>query len=215
MKKILLATAVAAASFSAPSFAEIEGLSGNIGYTSDYVFRGVDQAGDASGSAGVDYETAGFYVGAWAADVDDGLEYDLYFGYGVEMENGLSLSAGATGYYYTESSFDSSYEEVNLGAGFGPVSVEYSIGDQPDVANSDYDFAAITLAHSGAYLTYGAFGKDADGSYVEVGYAREVSEGFEASVAIITPDDELNPITTGVKAQDTVLAIGLTYGFDL
>ena len=215
MKKLLLASAVAAVSFSTASFAEIEGLSGNIGYTSDYVFRGIDQAGDASGSAGVDYANGGFYVGTWAADVDDGLEYDIYFGYGVEMENGLSLSAGATGYYYTESSFDSSYEEINLGAGFGPISLEYSVGDQPDVANSDYDFAAVTVAHSGAYLTYGTFGKDADGSYIEVGYAREVSEGFEASVAIITPDDELAPIVAGVKAQDTVLAIGLTYSFDL
>lgn len=209
MKKLLLASAVAVASFSTPSFADIEGLSGNIGYTSDYVFRGIDQAGDASGSAGIDYENSGFYIGTWAADVDDGLEYDIYFGYGVELENGLSLSAGATGYYYTESSFDSSYEEINLNAGFGPVSIEYSIGDQPDVDDSDYDFVAVTLEHKGAYLKYGSFGQDSDGSYVEVGYAREVTDGLEASASIITPDDDL------VDENDSVLAIGLTYGFDL
>lgn len=213
MKKLLLASAVAAASFSTPVLAEVEGLSGNIGYTTDYVFRGIAQS-VSSASAGVDYENGGFYVGTWAADVDDGLEYDVYFGYGVELEGGLSLSAGATGYYYTESSFDSKYEEINLGAGFGPISLEYTVGDQPDLNNAEYDFAAITVEHSGAYLTYGSFGKDADGSYVEVGYGKEVVEGLELSAAIITPDEDLAPSVAG-KANDTILTASLTYGFDL
>ena len=60
-------------------------LSANIGFVSDYVFRGIYQA-PSSASAGIDYEhDSGFYIGTWGADVGDGLETDVYFGYGGDV----------------------------------------------------------------------------------------------------------------------------------
>ena len=71
---ILATSALASTSVSA---LEVEGLSANVGAVSQYIFRGIVQTDTASASAGVDYENSGFYVGAWTADVQEGLEIDL------------------------------------------------------------------------------------------------------------------------------------------
>ena len=57
-------------SLSSLVFAEVS-LSGNIGLTTDYVWRGMTQnAGDPSVSGGFDLEDdSGFYLGVWAANV--------------------------------------------------------------------------------------------------------------------------------------------------
>ena len=91
-------------------------LTGNLGYMSEYHFRGILQK-VSSVSGGLDYESGGFYVGTWAADVGDGLEVDGYFGYGADVGD-VSLSVGYTGYFYT-GDFDDTYQEINLGAGIG------------------------------------------------------------------------------------------------
>ena len=75
-------------------------VSYNVGYVSEYYFRGILQK-SSSASAGIDYEENGFYIGAWGADVGDGIEYDIYLGYGIETEAGFSASLGYTTYQYT------------------------------------------------------------------------------------------------------------------
>ena len=42
--------------------------SGNIGFQSDYYFRGIFQKA-SSAQGGIDFESSGFYAGVWAADV--------------------------------------------------------------------------------------------------------------------------------------------------
>ena len=86
-------------------------LSANVGFASDYYFRGIFQA-TSSASAGLDYESGGFYAGTWAADVRDGLEVDGYFGYGGEVGD-FGYGIGFTGYFYT-GDFDDTYQEINL-----------------------------------------------------------------------------------------------------
>ena len=76
-------TALAALALVAASTAQAE-LSANLGFASDYYFRGILQAG-SSANGGLDFESGGFYAGTWAADVKDGLEVDGYFGYGGEL----------------------------------------------------------------------------------------------------------------------------------
>ena len=69
--KTLIAGSVLAASTVASSVA-IAGASANVGYMSDYVFRGVWQA-DSSASGGLDYDFGnGLAVVVWAADLKDG-----------------------------------------------------------------------------------------------------------------------------------------------
>ena len=99
------------------------GWSGNIGWQSDYYFRGIFQK-SSSAQGGIDFEHNGFYVGTWAADVGggstgDGLEIDYYVGYGGEAGD-FSYGIGYTGYTYT-GDFDDTYQEINLSAGFSFV----------------------------------------------------------------------------------------------
>jgi len=193
LTSLLAASAIASTQASAT---DIEGLSANVGLVSQYIFRGVVQTDTASASAGVDYERNGFYVGTWAADVQEGLEVDVYGGYGNELDNGLGYSVGFTTYQYT-GDFDTSYNEVNLGLSYGIFSLSYNLGEWEveGAANQDYDFLSATVEHEGFYATYGSWGDEFDGDYVEVGYSTSVS-GFDVGVAVISNSKELAGTTS-------------------
>ena len=180
-------------------------VSYNVGFVSEYYYRGIFQK-SSSASAGIDFEQNGLYLGAWSADVGDGLEVDLYGGYGIETDAGLSASLGFTGYYYT-GDFDDTYEEVNLGLGYGMFSLGYSSGQWDGFgAEEDYDFLEIGFAtDSGFYGTYGTFGKDFDGDYFEFGYGTSISE-FDVGVSYILTD-ELGD-QEGGEAEAIVFSIG-------
>lgn len=180
-------------------------VSYNVGFVSEYYYRGIFQK-SSSASAGIDFEQNGLYLGAWSADVGDGLEVDLYGGYGIETDAGLSASLGFTGYYYT-GDFDDTYQEVNLGLGYGMFSLGYSSGQWDGFgAEEDYDFLEIGFAtDSGFYGTYGTFGKDFDGDYFEFGYGTSISE-FDVGVSYILTD-ELGD-QEGGEAEAIVFSIG-------
>jgi len=193
-------TLTACALYSVSAAAEV---SYNVGYASEYHFRGILQK-TSSASAGVDFEQDGFYIGTWAADVGDGLEVDGYLGYGIEMESGLSASVGFTGYYYT-GTFDDTYQEVNLNLGYQMFGLEYSIGtsDNLNGPEADYDFLALTVeTEQGFYGKYGTFGDEFDGDYFEVGYSKTISDidfgvslifanAGESDLGIVTSDESL------------------------
>jgi len=210
--KFFTKSLIAGAVLAATSSATMADVSANVGVMSDYFYRGIVQNTTATTNGGVDFEQGGFYAGTWAADVEDGLEVDVYGGYGLELENGLGLSAGFTGYYYT-GDFDDTYEEINLGASFGIVSLEYSFGtygnfDGPEM---DYDFTAITIEKNGFYGKYGSFGDEFDGSYVELGYGTEIG-GFDAGVSIVINDEDLDLETN--DGTETII-FSLSKSFDL
>ncbi len=172
------------------SAANAQEVSYNIGWASEYYYRGLLQK-ESSGSAGIDFTNGGFYAGGWTADVGDGLEVDGYFGYGIETEEGFSASVGFTGYYYT-GDFDDTYEELNLNFGYGMLGIEYSFGTYGnfDGPEQDYNFLAATIsADNGLYGTIGQFGGDFDGNYIEIGYGLTVSE-IDFGVAAIFSSDE-------------------------
>ncbi len=180
--------------------------SANVGYASEYHFRGIFQK-NSSASGGIDYESGGFYAGTWAADVGDGLEVDGYFGYGADVGE-VSLSIGFTGYYYT-GDFDDTYQEINLGAGFGPLSLDVAIGEYDNFSGptQDYTFASLTYsADNGFYGTFGTFSQDADGDYLELGYGTTVAE-VDLGVALIFANDDL----VGDEEESLVFTIGKTF----
>lgn len=215
-----LVTLIGAGSMATASIASAD-VSYNIGYASEYHFRGILQK-NSSASAGVDFEEGGFYIGTWAADVGDGLEVDLYTGYGIETEEGFSASIGFTGYYYT-GEFDDTYEEINLNLGYGIFGLEYSVGEYDNFSGPDldYDFLAGTLSfENGIYATYGTFGDDFDGDYIELGWGTTVSD-IDLGVALIFASDELSDQTDGfeadgitpkaTEAESLVFTIGKTF----
>lgn len=194
LSKITLAASLLTSTFMATT-AHAE-VSANLGLLSEYHFRGIIQNGTATATGGLDYENGSWSVGIWGADVEDGLEIDIYGAYGYEFESGLSLSAGLTKYLYT-GDFDSSYDELNLGAGLGGFSLEYTIGKwdgiegQEASTEADYTFLGLTFEHEGFHATLGSFGDDFDGEYGELGYGTQVA-GFDVGIAVVISGSDLD-----------------------
>ena len=74
MAKILSVATAMAGSAMVPVAAHAD-VSYNVGFASEYYYRGFFQK-SSSASAGIDFEEGGFYAGAWTADVGEGLEVD-------------------------------------------------------------------------------------------------------------------------------------------
>jgi uncharacterized protein (TIGR02001 family) len=179
--------------------------SANAGFASEYHYRGIFQK-SSSASAGLDYEAGGFYAGTWAADVGDGMEVDGYFGYGADLGE-VSLSVGFTGYYYT-GDFDDTYQEINLGAGFGDLTLDVAVGeyDNFDGPTLDYTFYSLTYEKNGFYGKYGGFEQDAEGEYFEFGYGTTVAE-IDLGVSLIFANDDL----VGDEEESIVFTIGKAF----
>ena len=79
-----MGTALISAMAAFPLSTQAVDFSANIGFTNKYIFRGVPQS-DNSLQGGLDLQAGGFYLGTWAADVDDGAEIDFYAGYGWDI----------------------------------------------------------------------------------------------------------------------------------
>lgn len=183
-------------------------FSANFGWVSEYIFRGVPQD-DSSAYVGLDYEQDGFYAGTWAADVGQGSEVDLYFGYGGTLADAVDFGIGATGYFYTDD-FDDTYREINLSLGREFVSLEAAFGEYDNFAGPTQDYSFIKIAANGEsfYALAGTFGQDFDGEYFEVGYATEIAE-LEVSTAIIHSTSDL------LGNSDTAIVFGIGKSFAL
>jgi uncharacterized protein (TIGR02001 family) len=190
-------------------------VSYNVGYVSEYYFRGILQK-SSSASAGIDYEENGFYLGAWGADVGDGIEVDIYLGYGIETEAGFTASLGYTTYQYTGDTFDDEYNEVNVNLGYQMLGFEYSTGTCECFGeSSDYDFTAVTASFdNGIYITLGFYGDEADGEYYELGYGTTVAE-IDLGAALIIGSEELSGEldSDGNANEDTALVLSIGKSF--
>lgn len=182
-------------------------FSANIGYASEYYYRGIFQK-NSSASAGLDYEAGGFYLGTWAADVGDGLEVDLYGGYGFDLGE-LNLSVGFTGYYYT-GDFDDTYQEINLGAGLAGFSLDVAVGEYDNFSGptQDYTYYSLTYEANGFYGKYGGFSQDFEGNYFEAGYGTTVAD-IDLGIALIFSDEDL------VGESDEAIIFSIGKSFDL
>ena len=206
--------------FSSESAVAEEGgaISYNIGYMSEYWYRGVHQS-DSAVSFGADYEVGGFYLGTWWADVDTGLEHDYYGGYAFSAM-GMDMYAGFTGYYYTDN-FDSDYEEFNFGVAMGPIAIDFADGnyDGSSVTDTGYTFTsvALDLAMVGLpmTLTAGYWGGDSSlkGNVYTLDYGTTVS-GVDVGLQIGRNDDDITAGSRGASSKDTTFAVfSLGYSF--
>jgi len=183
------------------------GWSANLGFASDYYYRGIFQA-SSSPSGGIDYENGGFYAGTWAADVDDGLEIDGYFGYGGEVGD-FGYSVGYTGYFYT-GDFDDTYQEINLGGSYGFLTVDFAIGEYDNFGSpkADYGYYALTFEKDGFYGKYAGFSQDFNGEYFEAGYGTTIAD-IDVGLALVINDKDLAGATSG--DETLIFTIGKTF----
>jgi uncharacterized protein (TIGR02001 family) len=145
MKKLFLALMMVAGI----SVAQAQ-VTGNLGLTSDYRFRGVSQTQNAPAvQGGIDYNhKSGFYVGNWNSSVSSdlytngsGVESDLYAGFKSKFL-GFDLDVGSMNYFYpratnnTSTNFDTNELYVAVGKGPLTAKVSNSLSNYFGTANS-------------------------------------------------------------------------------
>jgi uncharacterized protein (TIGR02001 family) len=188
LKLSVIATALlATAGFS--QFAQAE-VSANFGATSNYLWRGVTQSGNApSISGGLDYSNeSGVYAGTWVGTIDwtdetsdaKGAEVDFYLGYSGESE-GFGYDVGYVYYYYPSTGYeDSNFGELYFKGSFGDLGfgVSYTINSDAD---NDAPFGTGDLYYNVSYgfelpneytlgLTYGYYDFDTPTSESDYGH---------------------------------------------
>jgi uncharacterized protein (TIGR02001 family) len=188
-------------------------LSANIGYNSEYIFRGIPQK-TSSAFGGLDLEAGGFYLGTWGADVGDGLEIDYYGGYGFDVGE-FSFGVGGTIYTYT-GDFDDTYKEVNLSAGWSFLTFDAAIGtyDNNGGPDLDYEYYSLTGEYNGFYGRIATFENDFDGTYYEAGYGNtltiEDTDLLDYAFAVIYSDSTL---LGGSSDTNFVFTLSKTFDF--
>jgi uncharacterized protein (TIGR02001 family) len=154
--------ALAAVLLAAPA-AHAGELTGNVGATSDYMFRGVDQTGGAAVQGGVDYTfDFGLYTGLWVSNSTSGggNEADAYVGYTLKLGE-FGLDVGAIYYGYTEDTEvaapNGDYAEVYVGGGIGPVALKVfyapEFGGDIGLSTGNDDKDALLYVTASAQLT--------------------------------------------------------------
>ena len=180
------ASSIAAHAAAAPSAFT---STGNVAFTSDYVFRGISQTGGHTAlQGGFDVaHTSGLSAGVWASNISwapsTSLEVDLYVNYGFSLSKDFSASVGYLAYVYEGNS------SINTG--------------EINASVSAYGFTA-KLSH--AVTDY--FGIAGSGTqYYELNYAYEVAAVKGLSLALHYG------VTDGKNAADNDedYAIGLSY----
>jgi len=225
--KLLLRTAIL--STAALPVVSMADMSANIGWVSEYIYRGVYQE-DSSAYGGFDFEDdSGFYAGVWGADVGVGLETDLYFGYGGTAGDDFGYSIGWTGYFYTENDppssptpgFYDTITEINLGISYGIFALDHAIGEEDGWGTpTDYTFTTLTIAPEvGPYYSYNTFGDQYDGSYIEIGYGFSAMD-FDMSIALMYGLDIGDPTNIILLSEDvgyaeTAVVFGVSKSFSI
>jgi uncharacterized protein (TIGR02001 family) len=132
MKKVLLALFAIAGITAAQAQ-----VTGNLGLTSDYRFRGISQSQNAPAvQGGVDYShSSGLYIGNWNSSVSSqvytngaGVESDLYAGYKKDVYKGITIDVGSYNYFYPRATAARTGSNFDTYEAFAGVSYKDLIG---------------------------------------------------------------------------------------
>jgi uncharacterized protein (TIGR02001 family) len=215
--KTSLSIAIAATSLSISSQA-FAGASANIGFTSDYVWRGWTQNdGDPAISGGLDYEMEnGLYVGTWAANVannGDDVEIDVYAGYANEVGDfGYDVGViaymypGETNWDFTELYLNGSYKMIEAG-----IASTIAADDDAQEGNL-YSYVSLSgdVGPFGVSGTVGNTSYDADGvddvTHYQLAASYEIKENMGELVLALDDTDE--------DDSDIITSLSWTKSFD-
>ncbi len=147
LKVLALTTFVASSLFNGNVMAD---LTGNLGVTSNYMWRGTSQtAGAAAVSGGIDYVSKGLeglYAGIWTSNTSFGSpETDYYIGFGGDIgTSGFSYDVNIIDYTYSQAN-DLDWVEVNIGGGIADLS--FNLGITSDIFGTSTDALYIEAAY--------------------------------------------------------------------
>jgi uncharacterized protein (TIGR02001 family) len=223
MNKQLLAMLVLLTAVSGT--AQAVDVSGNIGFNSDYIFRGVKLSSSAA-NGGVDLTEGNWNVGTWLSDVNtenlEGVEIDVYGGWSGQTDD-WTYGVGGTGYFFTDN-FDADFYELNLSGGYQLFTLDIAIGKWDVRPNSqDYTFVSGTFEKAGFYGIVGLYFQDFDGGYLQFGYGNTLAvkdvELFDWTISLISSfdieADECGGSIPCPLADDTSLVLSLTRSFGI
>lgn len=189
-------------------------IEGNIGVTTDYIWRGMTQnGGGTSASGGLDVSfDSGLYIGTWVGDTagtDYGTqEVDYYIGYAGESGS-ISYDVGYLMYTYpsSQAATDVDFSEVYITVGTGPVSASYYYlvdAEGADAGDSGYislDYETSLSDDWGLSLHYGDYTGDFS------------SEASDMSVTVSKGDFALSLVTTdGLTGVDDDMRFVASWG---
>ncbi len=219
MKK--LTVVLGAGSLLVASSTALAETSANVGITSNYVWRGVTQTSDdAAVSGGIDYAHAsGFYVGGWASNVSwttpPGTEIDFYLGFSGTLGE-VGYDVGFISYNYP-SADTNDFEEIYVGASFGPLSAKYSWDD--DNENGYLEAALEFEVRSGLTLGihFGDYDFDlpsaTDYSDFSVSVSKDAGDGWSWSLTLSDTDLPDPGNTLSDDDPRVVISVGKEFGF--
>ena len=143
------ASSIAVQAADAPAFT----TTGNLSYTSDYVFRGITQTGGHTAlQGGFDVaHTSGFTAGVWASNVNwtnTTLEVDLYANYGFSLSKDFSASVGYLAYVYEgNSSINTSEINASVSAYGFTAKLSHAVTDYFGIAGSGTQYYELNYAY--------------------------------------------------------------------
>ena len=142
------------------SVSSYAGVSANVSFTTDYIWRGMTQSDGPAVQGGFDYEAdSGFYAGFWGSNVNfnngNGQELDYYAGYGFSLGD-VGVDVGYITYDYPDSDPDLKFEEIYLGFSIGDLGLTYASGqdEAPDYVEVSYGIGPVSISY-GDYDEYG------------------------------------------------------------
>ncbi len=193
-------------------------IEGNVGATTDYIWRGMTQNdGDTSFSGGIDISSdSGFYAGTWVGDITwDGASYelDVYGGYAGEA-GALAYDVGYIQYMYPDKTTDADFGEVYVTLGTGPVSVSYYYevdNDDGSVDSGDNTYLSLDYGMDlsedwGLSLHYGIYDMEAVADE-QIDMSLTLSKG-DFSFSVVETDDIAGPDNDDTRA---VISYGITF----
>lgn len=177
-------------------------LSGNVGYTSNYLWRGQTQTNDQSAiSGGIDYKhDSGLYLGLWTSNVTwngPGSEMDIAVGFSGEAGS-MSYDVGYISYGYPQFPTND-FNEIYVGVGFGPAELKYSM----DSANSTDYLELSADFEAGKDSTLGLhYGTGTEATY-DTDYSISLSKGdFSFGISQWSQDSSYKPFVSYSQSFD-------------
>ncbi len=182
-----------------------------------YLWRGQDLGnGTPAISGDITASTAGAYVGIWGSsgDTATGSEYDLYVGYGGEVE-GFTYDVSLWNYIYSgNSDFDTfgALTDLVISLGFGPVTFTYydnvagSTGSEYYTLEAGYESFSAKLGYSDSEAD------KSDYTHLDLGYAYNDNLSFTVSKIV---DNDGAKESDGGMNEDTLFMVSYSLPIDI
>ena len=191
-RAVAIASLVSASALTAQVANAVE-VSASAAVSNMYLWRGQDLSavggvggGSAAVSGDLNVSANGAYAGVWTSsgDLDDGQEYDLYAGYGLEA-GGLSIDASIWTYVYpSQSASDSMFDLSEIVLSFGYADASLTIYDNV-AGDSDYQYVTLGYGLGDVSFNLGQqISDDPDYTHLDISYAYSENLSFTASKVV-------------------------------